>query len=173
MLQGRQLEFQLSSATREATRVLTATSIGYAIRKSPLLSSVKLDNRTCFYNTNFFSQAFITYLLDCTDALSQKYSLPYSHYARRYISNGMIMSNSHSANWRERLTSSEWLKVNFWIHGPSSSERLLFVGPLCDVSAATWPCIQKSTLNQSEFVERTRKFAEWPLDMYPSAGHSI
>ena len=27
--------------------------------------------------------------------------------------------------------------------------------------------------NQSEFVQRTGKFTEWPLDMYPSAGHSI
>ena len=47
------------------------------------------------------------------------------------------------------------LKVDFWIHGPvaadtSDSERLLFVGlPLYDVSAATGPCIQKSTFNQS------------------------
>ena len=49
------------------------------------------------------------------------------------------MSNGHSANWRVRLTSADWLKVDFWIHGPvaadtSYSERLLFVGlPLCDV----------------------------------------
>ena len=41
----------------------------------------------------------------------------------------------------------------------------------CDVSAATGPCIQKSTFNQSELVKRTRKFAEWPLDMYHSLGH--
>ena len=57
----------------------------------------------------------------------------------RYISNG------HSANLCVRLTSSDWLKVDFWIHGPvaavtSYSERLLFVGiSLCDVSAATGP----------------------------------
>ena len=76
------------------------------------------------------------------------------------------MSNGHSANWRVRLTSSDWLKVDFWTHGPvkadtSYSERLLFVGfPLRDLSAATGPCIQKSTFNQSEFVKRTRKFAE-------------
>ena len=68
------------------------------------------------------------------------------------------MSNGHSANWRVRLTSFDWLKVDFWIHGPvavdtSYSERLLFVGlPLCDVSAATGPCIQKPTFNQSEYV---------------------
>ena len=57
------------------------------------------------------------------------------------------MSNGHSANWRVRLTNSDWLKVDFWIHGPvtadtSYSERLLFVClPLCDVSAAAGPCI--------------------------------
>ena len=43
------------------------------------------------------------------------------------------VSNSHSVNLRVRLTSSDWLKVGFWIHGPvaadtSYSERLLFVG---------------------------------------------
>ena len=89
------------------------------------------------------------------------------------------ISNSHSAISRVCLTSSDWLTVDFWIHGSvaadtSYSERLLFLGlPLCNVSAATGQCIQKSTFNQAEFVYHTRKFAEWPLDMYPSAGHSI
>ena len=89
------------------------------------------------------------------------------------------ISIGHSVNLRMRLTSSDWLKVDFWILGPvaadtSYSEKLLFVGlRLCDVSAATGPCIQKLTFNQSEFLYRKRKFAEWPLDMYPSAGHSI
>ena len=32
---------------------------------------------------------------------------------------------------------------------------------------------KKSAFNQSERVYRTRKFAEWPLDMYPSVGHSM
>ena len=69
------------------------------------------------------------------------------------------ISNGHSANLHVRLTSSDGLKVDFWIHGPvaadtSYSETLLFIGPpLCDVSAATGPCIQKSTFNQSEFVK--------------------
>ena len=45
------------------------------------------------------------------------------------------ISNSHSVNLRMRLTSSDWLKVDFWIHGPvavdtSHSERLLFIGHL-------------------------------------------
>ena len=76
------------------------------------------------------------------------------------------MSNGHSANWRVRLASSGWLNVDFWMHGPvaadtSYSERLLFVGlPLCDVSAAAGPCIQKSTFDQSERVKRTCQFAE-------------
>ena len=89
------------------------------------------------------------------------------------------IANGHSANLRMRLTSSDWLKVVLWIHSPvttdtSYSERLLFVGlSLCDVSDATGPCIQKSTINQSEFVWRMRKFVEWPLGMYPSARHSI
>ena len=46
------------------------------------------------------------------------------------------------------LTSSDWLKADFWIPGPVAAdilynERLLFVGlPLCDVhiSAANEPC---------------------------------
>ena len=42
---------------------------------------------------------------------------------------------------------------------------------LYDVSAATGPCIQKSTFNRSELVKLTRKFAESPLDMYHSVGH--
>ena len=29
----------------------------------------------------------------------------------------------------------------------------------------------KSYFNQSEFVQRMRKFTDWPLDMYHSAGH--
>ena len=80
------------------------------------------------------------------------------------MSNRMIISNGHSANLRIRLTCSDWLKVNFWIHGPvaadtSYSERLLFIGLLlCNVSAATGPYIQKSTFKQSEFVYCTRKF---------------
>ena len=66
------------------------------------------------------------------------------------------ISNGHSANQRKSLTSSDWLKADFWIHGPvaadtSYSERLLFA------SAATGPCIQKSTFL---FVYRMRKFAE-------------
>ena len=90
------------------------------------------------------------------------------------------ISKGRSANLRLRLTSSDWLKVDFWIHSPvtadiSYSERLLFVGlPLCDVSAATGPCIKKSTFNQNQNVITARdKFAEWPLVMYPSAGHNI
>ena len=43
--------------------------------------------------------------------------------------------------------------------------------PLCDVSAASGPCSQRSTFNQSEIVLCTGKFAEWPLDMYHSVGH--
>ena len=74
----------------------------------------------------------------------------------RYISNG------HSANLRVRLTSSDWLKVDFRIYSPvaadtSYSKRMLFVGlPLCDVSDTTGLCIQKTTFNQSECVYRTR-----------------
>ena len=76
------------------------------------------------------------------------------------------MSNGNSANLRVRLTSSDWSKVDFWIHGPvaavtSYSERLLFVGlPMREVSVATGSCIQKSTSNQSKCVNCTRKFAE-------------
>ena len=76
------------------------------------------------------------------------------------------MSKGHSANLCVRLTNSDWFKVDFWIHGPVAantlySERLLFVGlPLCDVSAATGTCIQKSTFNKLECVYRTRKFTE-------------
>ena len=68
------------------------------------------------------------------------------------------ISNGHATNLRIHLTSSDWLKVDFLIHSPRAadtwySERLLFVGLLlCDVSAATGLCIQKSTFNQSEFV---------------------
>ena len=32
------------------------------------------------------------------------------------------MSNGHSANWRVRLISSDWLKVDFWIHGPMAAD---------------------------------------------------
>ena len=42
---------------------------------------------------------------------------------------------------------------------------------LCHVPAATGPCIQNSTFNQSELVKGMRNFAEWPLDMYHSVGH--
>ena len=34
-----------------------------------------------------------------------------------------------------------------------------------------WTLYPKSTLNQSELVQRTRNFAEWPLDMYHSVGY--
>ena len=49
-----------------------------------------------------------------------------------------------------RLISSDWLKVEVLVDDPvtadtSYGERLLFVGlPLCDVSAATGPCIQEN-----------------------------
>ena len=65
-----------------------------------------------------------------------------------------------------RLTNSDRLKVDFWIYGPVAADTLHSRGPmnnsvsLYDVSAATGPCIQKSTFNPSELVKRTRKFAE-------------
>ena len=43
--------------------------------------------------------------------------------------------------------------------------------PLCCVSAATGPCIQKSIFNQSELVQCMHNFVEWPLDMYHSIEH--
>ena len=43
--------------------------------------------------------------------------------------------------------------------------------PQCDVSDFTGPSIQKATFNQSELVQRSHQFAEWPLDMYLSVGH--
>ena len=72
---------------------------------------------------------------------------------------------------------SDWLKVDFWIHGPVVEDTLHSRRPInnslsqYNVSAATGICIRKSTFNQSELGKRTRKFAEWPLDMYLSIGH--
>ena len=49
-----------------------------------------------------------------------------------------------------RICAFDWLKLDFWINDPvaadtSYSDRLLVVDlPLCDVSAATGPCVQKS-----------------------------
>ena len=63
----------------------------------------------------------------CSRTYSLIRYLSTTHYTKRYMSSG------HSANLRVRLTSSDWLKVDFWIHGP-----VLFVGLLLyDVSAAT------------------------------------
>ena len=108
--------------------------------------SLKRHGSSCFFFFFFFYVLFSWAL--CSEA----------HYARPYMSNGMIHIQRSSANLRVCSTSSDWLKVDLWIHGPvaagtSHSERLLFVGlPLCDVSAATGSCIQKSTFNQSEFA---------------------
>ena len=89
--------------------------------------------------------------------------------------------NGRSANLLVRLTSSDWLKVDFWIHGPvaagtSYSESLLFIGlPLCDVSAATGPMYPKTSFQSVRiYLPYAQIHAqEWLLDMYPSAGHSI
>ena len=94
-----------------------------------------------------------------------------SHYARRYMSNGMIHIQRPCREFARAFNKFSLVESWIWIDGPvaadtSYGERLLFVGlPLCDVSAATGPCIQKTTFNRSEFVYRTRKNAEWPLDI--------
>ena len=81
------------------------------------------------------------------------------------------MCNGRSAKLHVHYTSSDWLKTDFgykvqWqqIHRTveqfTTSQTLgdildsdwSKIVPLCDVSAATGPCIQKSTFNQSELV---------------------
>ena len=117
----------------------------------------------------------------------------YTHYARRYTSNGMIHVQ-HSFREIARELNKFWLVESWFLDTRSSgsiyvahrndfrpiriqdTECLLAsdwlkIVPLCDVSAAAGPCIQKSTFNQSELFKRTRIFAEWPLDMYHSVGH--
>ena len=82
------------------------------------------------------------------------------------MSNGMIHIQRPCSEFARAFN--KFSLVEFWIDGPvaadtSYGERLLFVGlPLCDVSAVTGPCIKKNkkTFNRSEFVYRTRKFAE-------------
>ena len=67
-------------------------------------------------------------------------------------------SNGHSANLHVRYPNSDWLKVDFWIHGPVAADTSHSGRPmnnslsLYDVSDATEPCIQKSTFNQSELI---------------------
>ena len=76
------------------------------------------------------------------------------------MSNGMIHIQLSFSKFAQafNLTSSDWLKVDFWIHGlvtadTSHSERMLFVGlSLCDVATVTGICIRKSTFNPSAFV---------------------
>ena len=58
-----------------------------------------------------FSSIAIELKIDGQRALRQHAT--YTHYARQYMSNGMI----HSANSHVRLTSSDWLKVGFLIQG--------------------------------------------------------
>ena len=62
------------------------------------------------------------------------------------------LSNGHSANLRVRLTSSDWLKIGYMVQSQTIHRTVKgysFVGlPLCEVSAATASCTQKSTFNQ-------------------------
>ena len=82
--------------------------------------------------------------------------------AERYTSSG------NSANPRARRTNSDRPKADPRTHGPEAADISHSGRPannslsLYDASAATGPCIQKLTTNQSELVKRTRKLAERP-----------
>ena len=47
----------------------------------------------------------------------------------------MYISNGHYANLRSRLTSSDWLKVDFWKHGPVAADTLYR-------KAVCWPSVR-------------------------------
>ena len=74
------------------------------------------------------------------------------------MSNGMIHVQRSFRELLPAFSSSDWLKVDFWIHGPvaadtSYSERLLFIGlPLCNVFAATGPCIKNQLLTNQNLL---------------------
>ena len=116
-----------------------------------------------------------------------------THYARRYMSNGMIHVQR---SFREIACAlNKFIFVESWFLDTRSSGRRYIawrktfpltriqdtgcllapdwskIVPLCDVSAATGPCIQKSTFNQSELNARAiSRNVRWtciiPLDMY-------
>ena len=111
-----------------------------------------------------------------------------THYARRYMSNGMI--HVQQSFRKIACALNKFLLVDScFLDTRSSDSRYNFrpiriqdtgcllasdwskIVPLYDVSAATGPCIQKSTFNKSELVYHTHNFTEWPLDMYHSIGH--
>ena len=60
----------------------------------------------------------------------------------------------------------QWQQIHRTAEGQRTNSLSLY-----DVTAATEPCTQKSTFNQSELVKCTHKFAEWQLDVYHSIGH--
>ena len=96
----------------------------------------------------------------CLQMLCVKYGKNLLHgsrayYARRYMSKGMIHIQLSFREFVLAFNKFLLVKTEFQIQSPvaaatSYSERLLFAGLLlCDVSAATGPCIKKSTFNQS------------------------
>ena len=97
-----------------------------------------------------------------------------AHYARRYMSNRMIHVQQSFPEIAQSLNKF-WLVESWFLYTGSSSSRYIAqrnyfwpiriqdtgcliasdwskIVPLCDVSAAAGPCIQKPTFNQSELV---------------------
>ena len=117
-----------------------------------------------------------------------------THYARRYMSNGMIHGQLSFCEIACALNKF-WLVESWFLEIRSSGSRYMArwnnfrpiriqdtgcilasdwtkIVPLCDVSAAAGPCIQKSTFNQSELFNAcaNSRNDRWtciiPLDMY-------
>ena len=117
-----------------------------------------------------------------------------THYARRYISNGMIHVQLSFCEIACALNKF-WLVESWFLEIRASGSRYMAcwnnfrpiriqdtgcilasdwtkIIPLCDVSAAAGPCIQKSTFNQSELFntcansQNDRWTCIIPLDMY-------
>ena len=80
------------------------------------------------------------------------------------------MSNGHSANLRVRSTSSDWLKVDFWIKGPVAADSL-HSGTIFDQSDArrhpvSWILSLFSLQKQYKKKQRPYDYGESLLSTY-------